>query len=501
MAQFPNKIAEIRKTIANLFSGAKIEPGEDAHVAFYKMLGAYYKMNGLYDDIMSASFYLDVWHESMKPLRNPANRSVEFFVNKVMPGVLPDSAPLVADNTRILEPIQRIHTWSNLNANKSKAIRWLSIYGDLWVRPNPTEDNKRVYLKFMKPHHMTDWSVDDRGFITSLRIDVPIKGGHTHTEWWTPEMYNIWEHHFGRDKPLMELGQPMMEGFMSDFGIDFVPFVHIMFRDIGDKRGWGAYTHVLDKIDEANRMATRLHDMLFRYNKAFWAVSANASTPEGAPLPPPKVRSTSSTGVRSTKEDGTADMSDQDMFRLPGQSTIESLVPDVKYGDALQVLQDHMAEIEKDLPELAFYELKDLGLSGIALTTVLGGAVARAEEARANWEAGLIRAENMALSIGQFYGMFPNIGSFDAGDYEHQYTPRDIFPMNVKDKAEAMAALVKAGVDPASAAKLAGFDPGELNLNDESTINAVVNEFLRAQKEKVTPPAENVAEAIAGATQ
>src|SRR5690606_6764414 len=109
-------------------------------------------------------------------------------------------------------------------------------------------------------------------------------------------------------------------------------------RDVGDLRGRGAFFHTLDKIDEANRMVTRLHQMLFRYNKPTWVLAATGTDEDGRPLPSPVINGVSPSG--------TADVADDDLLRLPGQTTLTSLVPDLNYADALQILQDHMLELE-----------------------------------------------------------------------------------------------------------------------------------------------------------
>ena len=90
--------------------------------------------------------------------------------------------------------------------------------------------------------------------------------------------------------------------------------------------------------------------MIFRNNRALWAVSANAMNAQGRPLPPPRLGDASA--------DNTLDVDDDTIMRLPGQATLESLVPNLNYEAALAVVAAQMAEIERDLPELAYYELR-----------------------------------------------------------------------------------------------------------------------------------------------
>src|SRR5690606_23843705 len=110
----------------------------------------------------------------------------------------------------------------------------------------------------------------------------------------------------------------------------------------------------ISKIDEANKQATRLSQMLFGYNRALWALLANAEDKAGRPLPAPHL------GEGGQASD-TLDVDDDSLLRLPGMSDIKSLVAPIDYKAALDVLRDHMAEIKADLPELAYFQLREQG--------------------------------------------------------------------------------------------------------------------------------------------
>ena len=465
-------LPQLRKNIwGENFSGVEVgdipKPGKGEDVT-YQVLRAYYDQNGLYQDLMATSFYLDQWHESMQPLYNPCHRSVEFFVAKILPGMLPEALLILTDNDTIVEPIRDIWRWSNLNQQKPVAIRWLSIYGDLFIHPVTNEDMDKVYLQFIRPEYVTDWTEDRRGNVTSIRIDIPVSSKIMHTEFWTAESFAIWEHNRGASTPLNQLDGLVDAGDTSDFGIDFVPFVHIKFRDVGDKHGVGAFAHSLDKIDEANRMATRLHQMLFRFNKPIFAAMANANDSQGQPLPAPVIDADA-----LTKEDS-------DVLRMPGMTKLEMMIPDLKYTEALAILQDQMTEIEKDLPELAVVRLRELGeLSGRAARIFLTDAEARAREARVNFEQGLIRAELMALTIGKALGIWTEVGEFDSGENDHQFKDRPIFEITISEKATVLRDLSTAGITGVEALRLAGWDddeiPNEIFVDEPETGQS--NEF------------------------
>jgi hypothetical protein len=118
-----------------------------------------------------------------------------------------------------------------------------------------------------------------------------------------------------------------------------------------------------------------------------------------------------------------------------------------------------MEEIERDLPELRWYSLTpDAQLSGTAMRTLLGAAIDRANEARNNFLSSLSRMMEMAITIGQFNGIFESsLGTFDNGDFEHELQIDDSWGESVAEKGETMAKLTGGGIPAPAAMKLAGF--------------------------------------------
>lgn len=443
----------------------------------YAALELYYLNNGVYDAVQQAAFESGIWTESMKGFRNPAFRTVEFYTSKICPGQLPDALPIVTENKKIVEPIQQIWEWSNWSTNKQLAVRWFATFGDLFVkaatRPNPDGSAKRAYLQLIKPYYVSAIDTDERGFLTYIRIDVPMtknENGKTtsyiYTEIWSKEkqLLSIYEHTKTIDTPESKLGTPKEKTSFSEFGIDFVPIVQAQFRDIGEERGLGSFSHALDKIDEANRMTTRLHQLLFRYNKPVWALSANALDATGRPLPAPRVGD--STG---TQDSDTLTLGDDALLRLPGTSKLESLIPDVNFQAYSAAIDAHLSELEKDLPELAYYRLRDHSgeLSGKAVRLLLTDAIDRAFEARGNFESALVRADEMALTIAQNAGLFSGLGTYENGDFEHKFATRDIIPVSNAEKYETAKTAVDAGIPLKTDLRREGWSEDDLKQLDE----------------------------------
>lgn len=447
--------------------------GREATAAeIYRALELYYLNNGLYDIVAQAAHEGAIWTEAMKPMRNPANRAVEFYVSKLWPGDLPGALPIVTKNKAIVDPIHQVWRWSNWAVKKQLAARWLANFGDMFIKVPTDEDaagnSTRVYFQLIKPELVTDFDADDRGILQYIRMDIPRTRrvgdktkAYLYTEVWDKPagLYRVWEHDRGPNTPLDQLPPPVNVAPIESFGIDFIPIVHAKFRDIGDKRGMSSFTHALDKIDEANRQATRLAQMLFRYNRPFMGVSAGGLDPTGRPLPAPRLG-----GSSGTDESDSAVLGDDTLMRLPGNAQAFALVPNVNFDSALAVLNAHLAELEKDMPELAYYRLREMGanISGRAVRLLLSDAVDKVIEARGNAESALVRANQMALTIGQNAGLFSGLGTYEAGNFDHEIGDRPVIAITDTDRAE-LVKLYKESLPLPSALRLAGFTQDEID--------------------------------------
>lgn len=445
---------------------------------WYAVFERYYENNALYDALAQLLRVSGLWMQGMKPLRNPANRAVEFHVSHLWPGPLPRAMPISAKRAGVVNAISQVWEWSNWGNEKQLAARKFANLGDLFIKV-PTHrgvdgEVSQVFLQVLDAANVIDFRKDGRGFLTYIRIDTfqvreTNEGSEqiVRTEIWNkPEdRYMIFEHTKGKGAAIKQLGDAKVsKPIQSSFGFDFIPIVHAKFRDVGEPRGRNCYVHTLDKIDEANMMATRLHQILFRYNKPTTVVMANSEDSSGRPLPAPTI----SDRNQNDDETSAATIGDDDVWELPGYSKLEQLVPNLQYADALSILKDQVAQLESDLPEILYYELKEKGdISGKALQTILSGAIDRALEARGNAETALIRAHQMALTIGQLRGLngfdVSAIGTFENGDFVHSFLERDVIPLSKQDQSAGIKADIDAGMSTPFAMKRYGFSDEQIN--------------------------------------
>lgn len=437
----------------------------------YDQLEAYYLSNGLYEVLNSTvgrKTYLQsngtLKPESMRPIYNPATRLVDFYGDLLWPGSLPSALQIQSDNEAIAPLVEQIWQWSNWGVEKDTAARWFPLFGSMFIKASTSADNSRVFLQNIKPRFVTDMDTDERGYLTWVRLDLPQTTRNAdgkletvqRTEVWEKGRYRVWIHKHTPETPLNELGRTQEDKPLT--GYDFVPIVYQPFKSIGDDRGVGVYTLHLDKLDEIARMSTRLHQMLFRYSKPTWATVRSGVGADNRPLPPVQLSGGKPNVLERDEDD--------EILNLPGATDIKSLVAQLPYDQALAILGDQLTQLERDLPELVYGRIQESAdLSGVALRYLLEGAINRLTAARGNAEAALIRAHQMALTIGQSIGLdnFRKAGTFENGGFAHEFVERPVLQMPLTEQAQTLQSFTSAGVPIEIATKLIGWTQEEID--------------------------------------
>lgn len=423
----------------------------------YFRLRAMYANNDLYDGHPLA--------EAMKPLRTAVNRSVEFYVAKTFPS---KKLEVRAEQQAVVDAIERVQTWSNFDGMKPAWLRTMALLGDLFLKVMTR--NGKVWYELIEPELVTDFTTNSRGYLQTIRIDVELGGGLWFTEYWDKSSWMVWdEHMLGKNTPIDELGAPSRSGSTASFGIDFVPIVHAKFKNTGALRGAGADDHAIDKLDEANRKSTRLAQMIFRYNKPLWVALAGGADANGLPSAPPL-----------TQSDLDNKLDSDDVVMLNGSGSLESLVANLNYDSFLAILNADIDEIEKDLPELRYYSLKDSQMSGKAISLLLGAALDRAAEARNNFSQAIQRCNEIALTMGANIGALQLSGlSYDRGDFDHELIVDASFSEDISEKATTFKTLTDGGMEVGEALLQAGITPlsgGVVQRNITLTVGVISDE-------------------------
>jgi hypothetical protein len=416
----------------------------------YDWLRKAYSSLGLYNDKEFLLAQLGTDFENINALGNPIERSVEFFVSKILNT---NSINVVADNPAVVDAINQVYEWSNFIGKKSAYIRDYALLGDVFFKVYTTED--KVLIESVDPSNVTSINKDKRGNITEIRIDIRYMTDDYkyfwYIEYWDKESHAVWENVLNKEIPLGQLGAPNQYNFNSVYGIDFVPFVHVPFRDVNKTRGQSCVYHALDKIDELNRIITRLHEQIFIGSNRAWFLDITNKQTGKLALP---------FGLGKTQKEGA-------IIEVSG--TPISAVPNLPYKDLLDVVKNMQEELIQDLPELRAYSITEGRLSGKAIALLLEPAIERAEEAENNLVHGLERVNNIALTLGIYAGLFPSsLGTYERGDFAHKIEPEDMRALPVDEKALGLTELTKAGVPLYAAMEIAGYSQDEIDLAAKS---------------------------------
>lgn len=437
---------------------------------------------------------------SVENLRNPVHRTVEFYATTMLTGPLndalkieePDSQvegeePNTETPEKLKEAILKVWERSNMDSQKQVAKRYLARDGQLFEKVVLPEGKDYCYQQFLPAKDVTDFDTDERGNITYIRIDVPdvkVQENGQSRKIWLTEIWRKGENEepgyafFGEserrnpdtvpsEKSVRESGKRVELGTDSGYEFDFVPFVVVNAQDTGEKRPDPVYAHGLHLISWVCREATRLSDLMFRFNKAFKVIFGSGNDAQGRPLPPPKpggvrdlgameresramaaglhtVTMGDSRGSVLSRENEDISIEGIAVTGLPGTAQMADATPNINYEAARVWINDHMREIYEELPELLYYAIESrANQSGAALRTLIAGAISRAEEMQENLIAGLVKSDKMALTVSQLEGhegfSEAEIGTYEDGGFDHTIEPPEILPLTEEEiqKAEA----------------------------------------------------------------
>ena len=442
---------------------------------------------------------------SVENLRNPVHRVVEFHATTILTGLLEEMLKVEADEDEegeategeekkgraetFKEAVLQIWEWSNLAQQIRVAKRHLARDGQFFWKIARPEGKDSCYIQVIPAKHATEYDADEIGNVTYARIDVP--GSKTEDgqsrKIWTTEIWRKGKIKDGEKQPGYALfaevertsddsvpsekrvaeaagAQRIELGSDSDgYKFDFVPFVVVNAQDTGEKRPEPVYAHGLHLVSWICREATRLSDLMFRFNKAFKVIFGMGNDAQNRPMPPPKpghVRDLGSVhqesqaehtvpmgGARATllsRENEDISIEGVAVTGLPGTAQMADATPNINYEAARVWINDHVREVYEELPELLYYAIESrANQSGAALRTLIAGAISRGEEMQSNLVAGLVKADKMALTIAQlasFDGFSEGqIGTYENGGFDHEIEPPEIMPLTEEEKQQVEA--------------------------------------------------------------
>lgn len=436
--KFMSGIRAFRKEFVDAGDGLSFE-SIDARRFRYRLYWSFYE-NTAYDRVHSWSESFKVQENLYKYIRNiynPAYRLGEFYKQHLLGGSLninsPDKGrlPIETNNPRLLNTISVLWRESNMQILKDVVALRGSVEGDVFLRVVDDVEREKVMLQRLDAYSIVDLVKDEVGNVKEYVLEEerqhPEKGDLvTYREEVTRDGENVVFRTFLNGSPYSWYGQPAE--WEVPYG--FVPVVHIQHNNVGLKYGWSELHPSRPKIQEVDEQASLLSDYLRKYSDPVWLATGKRM---------------SNISIDNDDESGT-DREQPGRNRLKiisgfAEGTrVEPLVADMKVADTIKHIQNIQEEIERDYPELQTDIWATGATSGRALRIARERVTSKALQRRANYDDALVRAQQMAISIGGWRGYdgYEGFGldSYDKGELQHRIGDRAIFEEDPMDKAE-----------------------------------------------------------------
>lgn len=456
--------------------------------AFRYLHADHYYWNTVYSTLAhySASHKseLGLYHH-IRPIYNPVFRLVEGYVANVWGGNLDfenlteGAIPLIGVDGPLGGAIRQLWRWSNWGQVKNKAVRIGANKGDVPIKVVADVDRGKVRLEVINPITIQAATFDAVGNVKAVVIGYDrIEGGrrYTYQEKIDGDSFSTY-----RDGELYAYPENTINGSpVAEWGnpYGFVPLVIVRHRDVTKDFGGSAYANVLPKVDELNDQASKTNDFIrVALNPVWYAAGVNG--PDDLELQEsdtgPDPASPEKRGLGATVLYG------------PEGSMMQPLVAQADIAGALGAIDRGLAELEKDLPELALPTIRAQGnMTAPGVRAGWSDAIARYTEARGQYDEGLIRAHMMAISVGAFHE-FENfepfsLESYAAGALEHYVKERPVINDDLS-LTERVQALQDSGAPAYLIWELCGLGKDEIEkawAEKQATERSIAGEFGRA---------------------
>lgn len=373
-----------------------------------------------------------------RSIYNPVFRLVELHASKSYPNALDidtlESGAMpfrgLSDNHR--SAIRNLWKWSNMASLKSRYPRNVGRFGDCFIQVVDDVFAEKVRLELLHPAYVTDADITPQGYINDLWIGYWRKDDNNPlTLPWFFEMHisKEWFETFKDGEPYAEYtdaeGRPITF-WPNEYG--FVPVVMVRAIELEHKYGGAIFFPTLDKIDQANDLASLIYDQIRKtVVPMYWLENVSS------------ISNVNSTVVGETERDRVM------IMMGPAGSKATPMVANLNLSDSLKALEMLLTEIETDHPELSLHRIRQgERVTAPGTATSYDDAIQRIKDFRGVVDNGMVRAHQMAISIGGFRGYdgFSSFGlnSYDAGDLDIQIDDRPVIgdDLTKKEKIEAL---------------------------------------------------------------
>lgn len=446
-----------------------------------------------------------------RSIYNPSARLIDLYASFVYGGALDmehltgGALPIITDNDALIDALRQVYQWSRLAELKTLYVRDGAQHGDAPIKVIDDPERGKVRLELLDPRKLRHVEFDAVGNVKAAVIEyeredaldaavfVPGANG-LHPLERTAQSYTYTEiiDHDPTDDALIRFrtyknGEPFaftqdedgedVAEWSEPYG--FVPLVIAGHKATTKHWHRNAFDSVIPGIDTANDAASLLLDQVRKSTNPIWAFI----------------------GVSGGTLDLSVDKKDAVPFvKLPTGGDAKPLVFPLDITGALEHLRELLKEIERNAPELALQRIRESSgsLTAPGVRTAYSDAIGRIEEARGSYDGGLVRALQMAVTIGGYrgYDSFASFGldSYAAGDLDFYVKDRPVISDELTSE-QRITALQSVGNSPAPVQRLI---LKEMNFSDADIddVLAEAEKQAQAQQNQLTEADANNADAL-----
>jgi hypothetical protein len=434
-------VAAGRAAITAFNEKATVPREEQGWSEYEARLFRYYHADSYYSNtVYSALVNYSARHKEAKklykftrPVYNPVTRLCDLYPGKIYGGSIDmellrkGAIPIAQADDPLREAIRQLIIWSDLGTQKSIYVRNGAKFGDSVIKVVDDRERQKVRLEMLSPEIIRQAEFDSVGNVKSVTIEYvrydeqPIASGNVSIQQRKAHVYREtidadWFRTYRDGEPYAYYtdanGTPVSE-WPNEYG--FVPLIIVQHKDIGLDWGANAFHASVGKIDELNDAASLLNDQVRKAVNLVWYFAGVTKRDE--------------LNINSNERDGVP------VVYGPASSQPFPMVAQLDIAAAGENLQAMLAELERDMPELALHHIREGGnLTAPGVEAAYSDAIDKIVEARGNYDDGLVRAMQMGVSIGGhngYNGFLPfSLDSYQRGDLTFTIADRPI----VKDE-------------------------------------------------------------------
>ncbi len=366
-------------------------------IDYYNQAWAYYRSTMFSRSAQAGDYWASYLsqrelYKKIRLIYNPVPEIVDFYVDNVWQANTNSKYPSlvvpVTDETKenLIAAVAQIDQWTNWGSEQEKVKKYAATTGGVLIEGHRDFDRQKITQKAIWGSYVSELKLNDANDALGYTLEYSAYDAvEKKTYRYKKIVSKLETRYFRDDKPYAPPGREAVEP--NPLGFCFAVWLS------HSTDGTAAVLNY-DKVDEANSLASHLHDNIHKEIESGKVISGIENFETDIRV---------LTGASQNK-DGTINENDPRTDRLiiaaKGQANIGDLSGLLKLAEAEPYLKNLLLSFGNDYPELEYRQIikQSAQLSGIALERLLTPAQNRLDRAAANYNRQLIKLRQMQIA-------------------------------------------------------------------------------------------------------